>query len=137
LKFVKIENKTNDKDFYDESEREEMKRVVYLKIACFLLEYGKASLFIKNSKNEAPLDYLTFSKKQKNVQQNIMDHEANSNLSVFLVNYYNFLSNSSTIDSQIEKVNLKIEDLSNSKNSIARQTSKKQPDLKVFAKNNV
>jgi predicted nucleic acid-binding Zn ribbon protein len=27
-------------------------------------------LFIKNSKNEAPLDYLTFSKKQKNDQQN-------------------------------------------------------------------
>jgi len=87
---------------------------------------------------------LTFSKKQKNYhqnisqsQKNIMDHEANSNLSVFLVNYYNFLSNSSTIDSQIEKVNLKIEDLSYSKNSIARQTNKKQPDLKVFAKNNV
>ena len=119
-----------------------MKRVVYLKIACFLLEYGKASLFIKNSKNEAPLDYLTFSKKQKNYhydqsQQNIMDHEANSNLGVFLVNYYNFLSNSSTIHGQIEKVNLKIEDLSNSKNSIARQTNKKQSDLKTTTKNNV
>jgi hypothetical protein len=121
-----------------------MKRVVFLKIACFLLEYGKASLFIKNNKNEAPLDYLTFSKKQKNYhqnisqsQKNIMDHEANSNLSVFLVNYSNFLSNSSTIDSQIEEVNLKIEDLSNSKSCIARQTNKKQSDLKIFTKNNV
>ena len=41
------------------------------------------------------------------------------------------------IAAHLPHIYLKIEDLSNSKNSIARQTNKKQPDLKVFTKNNV
>jgi len=126
---------------YDQSEREEKKRVVYLNIACFLLEHGKADLFIKNNKNETPLDYICLRKKQKNdhcgkTQQVYIDNEANIHLSLFLANYFDYLSKPKSTESQIEKKNIKLQDISNNNNSIGRH-ERKQSNFNSCRKENV
>ena len=112
-----------------------------MNIACFLLEQGKADLFIKNKKNETPLDYVRSPKKQKSNhldenQQITIDNEANNHLTIFLTNYFKSLSKLTLADIQIEKENRKMIYSASNTNSITRQDPV-HSDFNVCNKKNV
>jgi hypothetical protein len=107
-----------------------------LNIACFLLEQGKADLFIKNKKNETPLDYVRSPKKQKSNhldenQQITIDNEANNHLAIFLTDYFKNLSKLTIT----EKENRKMIYSASNKNIIRHDPM--HSDLNVCKRKNV